>query len=111
MEVEYDRPYIEKELTAIEKAGGWFSGKDAKIRELLTRTRNYGETETIYPNSTPEQKARMLKLLLGGLFISGENKDAAQKILKAAKEKDEVNNILDVLSNDSKIRDRVKDLL
>ena len=111
LEAEHDVAFMEKEITAIEKAGGWFSNKDGKVRELLTKTRSYGETESIYPNANVDQKARMFTLLLGGLLVSGDNKGAAQKIIKEAKIKNEMEQILDKLANNSKIRDRVKDLV
>ena len=93
LEKDYDRAYIDKELNAINDSW-WNIKSDNQVRELLTKNRDFsGQVESIYPNSTVDQKVRMIKMMLSGFTLNADEQ-AILKLLEAAKDRGEIDAIL-----------------
>lgn len=91
---DYDRKFIEDELSKINDS--WWNWKsDDQVRELISKNRELdGKLEAIYPNATVEQKIKMIKMLLSG-FCFNDDERAILKVLQAAKERGELDAILE----------------
>ena len=93
-EKKYDQKYMDKEIGKI-KDTWWNLKSDDQVRELITKNRSFaGEIEKIYPNATVEQKIKMITIMLKG-FTFDADEQAILKLLHAAKERGELDAILD----------------